>query len=160
MRSSTLFNSASYQLTVSESKNYLRIDVPDDDMLISALITASYEHITAECNRDFLPTIYTMPAFSASGDIFLSTQTVDSVSTGSLKEVGGSWYTFIDPDYSGPISFTVASSGSLPAPIKVAQMMLIAHIYENRLPYAMGISATPLDFTIQTLCNSYKLIKP
>ena len=153
MRTRTIAN---YGLTVSESKNYLKVEVSDDDALIEALVTASYEQVTAECNRDFFATQYTMSVWSSSGDIFLSTQTVDNVSTGSLKEVNGSWYTYIDSTYSGDISFSVASSGSLPKGVKVAQMMLINNWYENRLPQVFGVSSAPLEFSVNALLSPYK----
>jgi hypothetical protein len=157
MRTRTISN---YGCTVSESKNYLRVETSEDDPLIEALITASYEQVTAETNRDFTPTTYNMSIWSSSGDIFLSTQTVNSVSTGSLKEVDGSWYTYIDQTYNGPLTFTVAASGSVPSNVKVAQLLLINHWYEIRTPDVIGASATPLAFSVQALLSPYKLVRP
>lgn len=159
MRTTT--NILSFGPTLTEAKNYLRVDINDDDILISALITASYEQVVAECNRDFSPCTHSINVFSSSGDIFLSTQTVNSVSTGSLKEYAGSWYTYIDSvDYSGNISFTVAKNSTIPANVKIAQMMLINSFYENRLPESVGVSTSPLSYSVQALLSPYKLIKP
>jgi hypothetical protein len=156
-----IYNVSDYGLTVSESKNYLKLEVNDDDSLIDVLITASYEQVVAECNRYFTPTTCSMNVFSSSGDLFLSTQTVLTVSTGSLKEVDGSWYTYIDQTYSGPISFTLVQSGSkVPGNVKVAQMMLVNSFYENRLPEAIGNITSPLSFSVGALLSPYKLTKP
>jgi hypothetical protein len=160
MRTTT--NISSYGPTLTEAKNYLRVDINDDDALISALITASYDQVVAECNRDFSPCTHSINVFSSSGDIFLSTQTVNTVSTGSLKEYAGSWYTYIPEDqyFSGIISFTVASGSNIPSNVKIAQMMLINSFYENRLPEAVGVSTSPLSYSVQALLSPYKLIKP
>lgn len=160
MRTTT--NISSYGPTLTEAKNYLRVDISNDDALISALITASYDQVVAECNRQFSPCTQSMYVWSSSGDIFVSTQTVNTISTGSLKEYAGSWYTYIPEGeyFSGNISFTVASGSTIPTNVKVAQMMLINSFYENRLPEAIGVSTSPLSYSVQALLSPYKLVKP
>src|SRR6188474_1243413 len=139
MRNRTI---SSYGLSVSESKNYLRVETDEDDYLIDSLITASYEQVSAECNRDFTPATYSMNVYSSSGYIFLTCQTVDSCTVGSARELGGAWYSFIDNSYSGNITFTVADGQDVPKNVKVAQMILVNNWYENRLPQVLGVSAT------------------
>ena len=158
----TTSNIAFYGPTLTEAKTYLRVDDTNEDSLISALITASYDQVVAECNRSFAPCTQSFNAFSSSGYIFLSTQTVNTVSTGSLTLNDGSWYSYI-PDgeyYSGPVVFTVGSGSVIPSNVKIAQMMLVNSFYENRLPEAIGVSTSPLSFTVNALLNPYKLIKP
>ena len=103
-----------------------------------------------------------MNVWSSSGDIFVSTQTVNTVSTGSLKEYAGSWYTYIPEGefFTGNISFTVASGSSIPSNVKIAQMMLVSSFYENRLPESIGVSTSPLSYSVAAMLNPYKLIKP
>ena len=156
----TRTNIQSYGVTLSEAKNYARIEVTDDDTLVSALITASYEQVTAECNRDFTACTWSFNTWSGSGDIFVSTQEVNTINTGSLKYWNGSWYTYIENFYSGPIVYTVASGSTIPSNVKTAQLMLISHWYDNRQPQVIGASSTPLDFTVNALLNPYKLIMP
>jgi hypothetical protein len=48
----------------------------------------------------------------------------------------------------------------VPNNVKVAQLMLVDSFYENRLPESMGVSTSPISFTVSTLLNPYKLIKP
>ena len=160
MRTTT--NIQSYGPSLSEAKNYLRVDISNDDALIGALITASYDQVTAECNRQFSPCTQSMTVFSSSGDIFLSTQTVNTVSTGSIKEYAGSWYTYIPEGeyFTGNISFTVSSGSSIPSNVKIAQMMLVSSFYENRLPESIGVSTSPLSYSVAAMLNPYKLIKP
>jgi hypothetical protein len=103
-----------------------------------------------------------MTVFSSSGDIFLSTQTVNTVSTGSIKEYAGSWYTYIPEGeyFTGNISFTVASGSTIPSNVKIAQMMLVNSFYENRLPESIGVSTSPLSYSVAAMLNPYRLIKP
>ena len=91
--------------TLTETKNYLRVDFTDDDELIRSFVTASFEQITAECNQDFLPVTYSMSVFSSSGQLFLTSQHVNFVSTGSLMYDGCSWFTIIDSDFTGNIIY-------------------------------------------------------
>lgn len=152
---------STYGPTLTEAKNYLRQDSSDDDTLISSLITASYEQITAECNRDFLPVSYSMAVFSSSGDVFLTSQDTNYVSTGSLFQgADGSWYTNLGGEFSGDIVYHCNISGSLPVNVKIAQMMLINSWYENRLPQAIGVSVSPLSYAVDALLSQYKIIKP
>jgi hypothetical protein len=150
-----------YGPSLTEAKNYLRQDSSDDDTLISSLITASYDQIVAECNRDFLPVTYSMSVFSSSGDVFLTSQDTNYVSTGSLfLGADDSWYTNLGAEFSGDIVYHCNISGSLPVNVKIAQMMLINNWYENRLPQAIGVSTAPLSYAVDALLNPYKIIKP
>lgn len=156
----TRTNIYNYGPTLNEAKNYCRIEVNDDDALVSALITASYEQVTAECNRDFTPCTYSLNVYSGSGDIFVSTQDVNTISTGSLKQFNGSWYAYFTDTYSGDVIYTVADGGTVPNNVKVAQLMLISSWYDNRQPQIVGASVSPLDFTVNALLNPYKYIAP
>ena len=150
---------STYGPTLTEAKNYLRVDLVEDDALISAFITASYEQITMECNQDFLPATYSMNVFSSSGYLFLTSQDVNYVSTGSLSYDGCSWFTYMENDFTGNITYYINASGSVPPNGKIAQYMLISNFYENRLPEVIGASATPLSFGVNALLNPYKIIK-
>jgi hypothetical protein len=147
MRNRTI---SSYGLTLSQSIDYLRPDNEDEYPLIESLITASYEQVSAECNRDFTPATYSMNLYNSSGYIFLTCQTVNSCSLGTLKDINGAWYTLIPNEYSGPIEWTVADSGSVPKNVSVAQMILINNWYENRLPQVLGVSATNVSYSVES----------
>ena len=154
----TTSNIGYYGPTLTEAKNYLRVDLSDDDNLINALITASFQQVVSECNNLFLPVTCSMNVFSSSGYIFLTSQDVNYVSTGSLTYDGGSWFTYLDADYSGDVQYYCNASGSYPANVKIAQLMLISSFYENRLPEVAG-ARTPVSFGVNALLNPYKIIK-
>jgi hypothetical protein len=154
-----------YGVTLQQARQYLRIsdDATDEDTLISALVSASYEQVCAECNRFFVETAVTMSVASASGDIFVTAADVTNLSTGSRHQWGdsGITYAFFDQYYSGPISYTVASgSTTVPAGVAAAQIMLVSQWYENRQPQVIGASATKLDFSVEALLSPYKIVTP
>lgn len=148
-----------YGMTLTEAKNYLRVDLADDDTLINSFITASFEQVAYECNTSFLPATYSMSVYSSSGYLFLTSQDVNYVSTGSLSYNGSSWYTYLDTDFTGNITYYCNASGSYPTNVKVAQMILISSFYENRNPEVIGASVAPLSFSVNALLNPYKIIK-
>jgi hypothetical protein len=150
---------ASYGITLQEAKDYLKVEHTLEDTILSSLVSASYEQICAETNRDFSETSYTDTIRSGSC-VFVTSQTVDSISSGSLDNRDDGAYVTFENIYNGPISYTVATGGSVPQNAKVAQLMLVSHWYENRNPYAIGVSATPLGFAVESLLTPFKIVRP
>jgi hypothetical protein len=148
-----------YGVTLTEAKAYLKVEHILEDTLLASLISASYDQICAECNRDFSPSTYTETIRSGSAQ-FLTSQYVNTVNNGSLDNRDDGAYISFDDVYNGTITYTVASGSVVPQNAKVAQLMLLSHWFENRGPYAIGVSATPLDFTIQSLLSPYKIVRP
>jgi len=145
---------------MAEAKLFLKVENVIEDDLLSALVTASYEQICAETNRDFIQASYTQVFVSGSVE-FLTSQYVDTVNTGSVYNRADGAYITFDDVYTGDVTYTVETgSTAIPQNVKVAQMMLISHWFENRGPYAVGVSAAPLDFTITALLSPYKIVRP
>lgn len=148
-----------YGVTLTEAKAYLRVENSDEDLLIDSLVTASYLQAIAETNQDFLQTSYTQSFVSSSGTLFLTSQDITHLSTGSLVSADGVSYTFIADQYTGDVSYITAESGSLPANVKVAMLMLVSNWFENRQPDVIGASVSPLSFSVQALLSPYKITK-
>ena len=152
-------NISNYGVSLSDAKNYCRIEVTDDDALVSSLISASYEQVCAECNRDFTPADYTLTVFSSSGDLFITTQNAYNINTGSVRYIDGSWYSNFSDTYTGNINYSVASGSVVPNNVKTAQLMLVSQWYDYRQSQ-VDSSANNLDFTVNALLNPYKFIRP
>lgn len=152
-------NISDYGLSLAEAKNYCRIEVSDDDALVSSLITASYEQVCAECNRDFTPASYSISFFSSSGDLFITSQDAYNISTGSVKYLDGSWYSYFQDTYTGTLTYEVASGSVVPNNVKVAQLLLVSQWYDHRQSNVDKKTGT-LDFTVNALLNPYKITKP
>ena len=53
-----LVDAASEPLALADAKNFLRVEISDDDSLISSLITAARIQCETECNRSFINTTW------------------------------------------------------------------------------------------------------
>jgi hypothetical protein len=56
----TLVEPTAEPITLVQAKNFLRVQITDDDDLISGLITAAREMVEHFCNRSFVPKTYCM----------------------------------------------------------------------------------------------------
>lgn len=147
-----------YGVDLQSAKDYLRVSNNDEDALIEAFTTSSYEQIVAFCNRDFSNATHSINVASSSGYIYLSAQPVASVDVGELREVGAVFYTLLDSVYTGPITYTI-SVPEYPKTAKIAQLMLINGMYCNRLPQS-DVSQFSLDFGVRSLLENYRIINP
>ena len=153
----------SYGPTLADAKLYLRVDHDLEDMLISALVTASYAQVCAECNRDFAPT--TSSVFIVAGSTeHITVQDVDWVSTGSLQvRPEGSYVTF-DTYYSGKLTYgtggTQIYSGSIiPQNVIIAQLVFVSHFYDQR-GYNLPGRTTDIKPLVDSLLSPFKLVTP
>ena len=136
----------SYGVSLDLIKDYLKVENTNSDALLSGFITASYEYITERQNRDYSEATYSANISSGSA-VYITTQYVNSVSTGSLRnELDGAYVDF-DTPFSGEFTYTVASGSSVPAKVMTVQHLLVALWYEN--PDADLAKA--LDFTINNI---------
>lgn len=149
----------SYGVTLQEAKSYIKVEHDLEDAFIDALVTASYEQVCNEANRDFVETTYTEMYDSGSTE-FLATQNVYQLSSGSLvNRSDGNWVTF-DDYFTGTITYKTAVSSSMPETVKIAQLMLASSWYDNRAPQIVGASVAKLDFAVTALIQPYKLVNP
>lgn len=149
----------SYGVTLQEAKSYIKVEHDLEDAFIDALVTASYEQVCNEANRDFVETTYTEMYDSGSTE-FLATQNVYQLSSGSLvKRSDGNWVVF-DDYFTGTLTYKTAVSASMPEAVKIAQLMLISSWYDNRAPQIVGASVSKLDFAVTALIQPYKLVNP
>ena len=150
---------ASEPLTVTEVKNYLKVDFATDDTLIALLIKSARQWVERHCNIGLLPQTVT-----ETSDDFLDTLSrspVRSVSAISYKDSAGDSQTwasgnYIVDTYDQPARIrnaygvtsptlrnemnavtTVYTIGfddadSVPAPINRAMLLTVATAYENR----------------------------
>lgn len=150
---------ASYGLTLTETKTYLKVEHNLEDTLLNGLISASYQHVCNHCNRDLVETVCTTSFYSGSTE-FIATQDVTDLSTGSLvRRYDGNWIVF-DDYYTGNVSYRTAVSSSMPEPAKIAQLMLVSQFFENRSTIVVGASVSPLQIAVDALLQPYVLVNP
>lgn len=150
---------SSYGPTLSEAKNYLRVDHSLDDGLINAFVSASYDQVCNETNRDFSPTVTTVDIISGSTE-FITIQEISNVSSGSLELREDGSYVVFPSYFNGKLRYETAVSSSVPDTVRVAQLMLISNWYDQRGNCVVGASVAKLDYAVEALLSPYKLVSP
>jgi uncharacterized phiE125 gp8 family phage protein len=169
-------------LTVSEVKNFLKVDFSDDDALIGILITAARESAEKYCQIAILPQTITekFSRFRAYG-LHLSISPLIEIVEISYKDVGGEAQTLSEDVYSAdayvrpplvyripyndfPATFAVPDAvtveyeagyedaAAVPTPIKMAMLLMISDWYDNRTD---GVKNLPT--ASQILLNKYRV---
>ena len=171
-------------ITLEEAKNYLRVDVTDDDILISDLITAARMFAEAYTWRAILPTTYEyyLESWPVYGVIELPNPPLISVDFVRYTTANNVQFTLdassyivdtanepgrviLKPNYSWPadellpglpivIRFT-AGYAVVPKPVRQAMLMLVAHWYENR-EAAGERSIKEIAFAVESLLGQYR----
>jgi uncharacterized phiE125 gp8 family phage protein len=186
-----MFNFGNYQittepteeaLTVSEVKNFLKVDASTDDALIGVLITVARESAEKYCQLAILPQTVTekFSRFQPYG-LQLSISPLIEVTGITYKDVGGETQTLSEDVYSAdayirpplvyripyndfPPTFAVpdavtveyeagyADPESVPSPIKMAMLLMISDWYDNRTD-----AARTMPTASEILLNKYRV---
>jgi hypothetical protein len=156
-----LISRTNYGASLTEVKTYLRLDTGTvEDTLLNTLITGSYKHIANSSNRDYTETEYDVGLTSASYNNFISLQEVDYANSGSLRNEADGAYLDFTSSFTGDVRIRVATSASMPEDIKMSQLLLLGHWYDNRNVYVIGANATKLDLGMERVLGTYTLLRP
>lgn len=148
-----------YGISLQEAKDYCHQDINDDDNLFQSLISASFTFVSNQCNRDFVPTYYKETVQNTS-IMFLASQDIVGLNTGSIVKTPAGYYASFDHPYTGEVTYTASVSETIPEPIIGATKMLLLHWYDNRGTTMVGASVAGLDFTLEAICDQYKIVNP
>lgn len=169
---------ASEPLTVSEVKDYLKVDSSADDTLIGTLITAARQWVENHCAIALLPqtaiqiwgtlggemNLALSPLRSVSAITYLdaggtqqtlaaSVYSVDSISTPARVNLayGQTWPSTYDTTNAASAIFTAGydAASAVPAAIKQALMLTIADMYDNRTDYVKRLP-TAAEYLLQS----------
>lgn len=145
-------------LTLEEVKVHLRVDHSAEDALITGLISAATNHVQNITNRQLMRATYRLsldrlpssfplprPPYAAITSItaideaeqvvefeetFYRVDELDHATIYGLKESG--WYASTYKDIVVEYQAGYATAADVPADIKVAMLLIIGHLYENR----------------------------
>ncbi len=166
-------------VSLVEAKEWLRVDIDDDDDLIASLITAAREYaetFTARCiaqatwelSLDRFPCggmILPMPPVQSATISYTDTAGIsqsfahfvlkDGEPARLLPEYGYSWPSTRDVEQAVTVSFVAGwpDAESVPATIKTAMRMMLAGWYENREHIVPG-SLSKVPFAAESLLLS------
>jgi uncharacterized phiE125 gp8 family phage protein len=181
MRLKLLIPPASEPLTLDEAKAHLRVDGTEEDVYISALITAAREMVENYTNRQLMPATYegiadALVHFTLPKAPFQELVSIQYMTTGDvLTPLAADNYTFLEggepavilvkrpADYKEvengvKITFT-AGYTAVPESLKAAMKLLIGHLYENREEVTVAVAAHQLPKASEYLMNPYRVFQ-
>lgn len=179
---------AAEPVTLSEAKAHLRLEGVDDDAYVTALIQAARQHVEEVCWRGLVTQTReaVLETFPCGDELELpggnlgsitsvtyvdadgTTQTLDSdtyeadtvsVPGRLLLAYGESWPATRSQWNAVRVRYVVGwAVEDVPAPIKQALLLLVAQMYEHRVPEITGTIVSPVRFAVDALLSPYRLV--
>lgn len=139
-------------ITLQQAKDWLVVDVDDNDELIQSLINTSEQWVQKYTCHILNPSTQVIEGTGCNVEVYECPFSIVSsignykVENRSLKSV------FHIPEGSSvTLSIGYQSINDIPAPLITACLKLVTYMYENRDSYSIGI---PID--VQGLINQYR----
>tara|TARA_R110000744_G_scaffold3191_9_gene12476 strand:+ start:1832 stop:2395 length:564 start_codon:yes stop_codon:yes gene_type:complete len=167
-------------VTLTEAKDYARVDVSTDDDLITSMIKSAREKCEAIINRDIVSKTRSvfMSNMSSSGEYdelyarrtkytipyapITSIQSVETqASDGSLSAISYDSYglddKYIELSASSNKNIKIAytTSGMTNDDLKLAIKQLVATYYDNRSDFVTGISVNEIPSNVKSILSPY-----
>jgi len=169
-------------VSLSDMKEFLRVDHTDEDTTITALLDAAVAHVSDYCNRHFRTTavvtfklerwraaslafgpvtgITSVSYYDTSG----TSQTLDASKYYTEEHTDGPWRIYFHDvpdleDYNAhPVTITATCGKGATGNVKHAVRMLVAHWYENRRAVVTGATPVEVPMAVQAILNSERII--
>lgn len=127
-------------VTLAEAKNFCKIDVSEDDTLITALITAARQMCEEFSNIGFIERELTSIFNNGNGGKFLPYGPIDTVTEVKINDVvtttytlgGVKWKQLLDPVADRVEVTYTGGYATLPENLKTALLNAIFYLYDNR----------------------------
>lgn len=131
-----------YPVTLAEVKNFAKIDVPDDDVLIEeTLIPAAVEMCEQLTNISFVAREITTAFNNCNGGTFLpygpvaedvSLSDIDAIDITDPSQTKGQWKQVLTPKNDYMVATYTGGYDVLPAKLKTALLNAIYYLYDHR----------------------------
>lgn len=180
-------NPAAEPLTVAEAKAHLRVDGSADDVLIGSLILTSRLHVEAALGLALISQGWklVLDTWPKAGDVLLPLWPIIEIGEVRVLAADGA-SAVVDPDayivdiasrpcriircgmlpapgrIRGGIEIDLTtgfgdSAGDVPATIRQALLLLVAHWYERRDPLEIGAPETRIPDAVSSLLEPYRI---
>ena len=165
----------------AEARLHARIEEDEDDTLVDNLIVAARQYSEHETGRQYITATWKLYLNNFQREIVLPRPPLGTVSSIKYLDTNGDQQTLADTVYQvstedEPARITLAygqswpacrvikdsivveytagygaAGRSVPAAARQAMLLYISHLYENREPVIIGVSASPIPMTISAL---------
>lgn len=154
-------------ISVSDCKNYIRIDTTEDDTLLGFMITSARLQAESYMSRDILSKqrLYYLDN-SLTGEIDVPYGPVDTIDEVKVDSVVTTDYTqkglqdpilIINPtDKIVEIKYTTL--GMSDGLLKQVLLQMVSTMYDNRTDYVNGTISTELDSSYKRILDGYKSV--
>lgn len=176
-------------VSVAEAKAHMRIDGNAEDGFIASLITTSRLHVEAALGLALVTQrwLWRFDRWPDEGAVQLPLRPVQSVEAVRILPASGTAATVVSSSYTldgagnparlmpkaalpGPgvaingieMEFTAgfgAAAADVPAPVRQAVLLLVAHWYENREPVAVGAQPVPVPAMVSELLLPFRTVR-
>ena len=169
-------------LTLEEVKQHLRVEIDDDNSLISTLITAGYLFAENYTNR-IINQVYKELKLETFTDViqlpYLPVQSITSIDYKDsddnaqvfadyyldlrelfAKLMPGKYYSWpnTNEDYENIVITYVAGYTTIPEQINQAVLLIIGSLYEQRENHIVGVSIDTIPVSAEYLLNPYRVV--
>jgi len=171
----------------AEARLHARIEEDEDDALVDNLITVARQFVEYETGRQLITATWKLYLNDFPREIVLPRPPLGAVSTIKYLDTDGTLTTLATTVYqkstadeparirlaynqSWPsirvikdsivVEYTAGygtAGSSVPAAIRQAMLLYVSHLYENREPIIIGVSASPVPMTISALLDPYRV---
>jgi uncharacterized phiE125 gp8 family phage protein len=176
-------------VSLTEAKAHLRVDITDDDKLITNLIVAAREYVETYTRRALVTQTWELclDAFPSEDYIELPLPPLESVTSVKYTDHEGTETTFSDYEVdvdslvgrvvlsygeSWPVVTLKASNAikvlyvtgygdaeDVPQAIKQVVLFLVAHWYETREPVVVGTIAARIPITAEAILSNHRVVR-
>jgi uncharacterized phiE125 gp8 family phage protein len=175
-------------ITLAEAKSHLRLEGAEDDAYVAALIKAARRHVEETCWRGLVTqtreavlegfpygplelsggnlgavlSVAYVDAAGAQQTLRSDTYSADSVSAPGrlLLAYGQSWPSTRCQWDAVRVRYTVGwAVDAVPEDIKQSLLLLVAQMYEHRVPEVAGVSMGKVAFAVDSLLSPYRLVR-
>jgi uncharacterized phiE125 gp8 family phage protein len=180
---------ASEPVTLAEAKAHLRLESTEDDTYVSVLILAARQHVEEVCWRGVVTQTReaVLEAFPYEDAVELPGGNLGAITSATYVDADGVTQTLdgdvyeadtvsvpgrlvLSYDQTWPstrsqwdavrVQYTVGwAVADVPAPIKQALLLLVAHFYEQRNPEITGTIVSKVAFAVDALLAPYRLAR-
>tara|TARA_R110002110_G_scaffold24174_8_gene90973 strand:+ start:741 stop:1304 length:564 start_codon:yes stop_codon:yes gene_type:complete len=176
---------ASEPVTLGDARAHLRLDTETEDMLLGAFLTAARVALEAQTRRAFVTQSWRLILDAWPGAVVtLPLAPVSAITAVTMNDAGAPrtvapalYDTALEGDaprlvangvWPVPsrrvggihIDFTAGygEAADVPAPLRQAILLLVAHWFENREPVSIGDTAGQLPLSVSALIAPYRLV--
>ena len=174
-------------VSLAECKNHLRVDIAEDDTVITNMALAARQQVENETRRQLIDASFTLVLPEFPDVIELPRPPLDSVTSIKYYDSGGTLQTLAAAKYSVDTTGTVArvrpaygeswpatrdvwnaveivykagygaAASAVPEPLRMAILLLLGHWYEHREAVVIGTIASTLEMTVGALLGPYRV---